>query len=325
MREKILELLRETDGFVSGQELSDRFGVSRTSIWKAIRQLEEMGYEIDAVRNRGYRLCREPDLLTKDLILKYLPEDDFVDSILVFDSIDSTNNEIKRRAEEGAPEGLLVIAQDQTAGRGRRGRAWDSAKNEGIFMSLLLRPEIEPGNASMLTLVMGLAVRSALEEICGLNARIKWPNDVICDGKKICGILTEMSAEPDCVNYIVIGVGINVDNTEFPKEVRSMATSVFKQTGEHFPRAKIIAACLRRFENYYAVFQKTQDLRELREEYNACLINCGREVRVLDSDRDDTGIARGIDERGELIVDTEQGARRVCTGEVSVRGIYGYT
>lgn len=324
MKEKILKLLQESDGFISGQEISERFGVSRTSIWKAIRQLEEMGYEIEAVRNKGYRLRSEPDFLTEEHIRQYLHTEWAGKNMMVFESIDSSNNEAKRQAESGAEHGLLVIGEQQTAGRGRRGRAWESKKGEGIFMTLLLKPDIEPGSASMLTLVMGLAVRDALETVGKLDARIKWPNDIVCDGKKVCGILTEMSAQIDYINHIVIGVGINVHNTEFPEEMQHLATSVYQQTGEHICRAELAAESLARFEVYYARYLRTQNLRELLEEYNSHLINLGRKVQVMDMKKNFTGIAQGINEMGELIVETSEGTVQVSAGEVSVRGVYGY-
>ena len=324
MKEKILKLLQETDGFLSGQEISEKFGVSRTSIWKAIRQLEEMGYEIEAVRNKGYRLCSEPDLLSEERIRPFLHTDWAASEIRVFDSVDSSNSEAKRAAENGAAHGLLIIGEQQTAGRGRRGNAWDSQKGEGIFMTLLLKPDLEPGNASMLTLVMGMAVRAALKTVAGLDAWIKWPNDIVCDGKKICGILTEMSAQIDYINHIVIGVGINVLNREFPKEVRHVAASIYQQTGRQIRRAPLIAEIMNRFEEYYARYLKTQNLSELKEEYNAHLINRGRRVRVCDIKEDFTGTAWGINERGELLVETEDGMVTVSAGEVSVRGVYGY-
>ncbi len=327
MKEKILQLLKENEGFVSGQEISERFGVSRTSIWKAIQQLEDMGYEIQAVRNRGYRLVSEPDLLTEKRVGEQLHTEWAGRPVYVFDSVDSTNNEVKRRAEDGAGEGLLVIGKEQTAGRGRRGRIWESKKGEGIFMSLLIRPKIDPGCASMLTLVMGMAVWDALEEICGADSpdiRIKWPNDIVCDGKKVCGILTEMSAETDCINYVVIGVGINVHNPEFPEEIAGMATSVYRLTGRKICRAELVAACLRQFEKEYAVFLKTQDLSGLMDRYNEHLVNRGREVCVLDEHGDITGTARGINARGELLVETKEVELLIASGEVSVRGVYGY-
>lgn len=318
-------MLREQDGFLSGQEISARFGVSRTSVWKAIRKLEEEGYVIEAVTNRGYRLVSEPDLLTEARIRRYLHTEWAGKEILIFDSIDSTNNELNRRAGEGAPHGLFAAADEQTAGKGRRGRYWASDKGDSISMSLLLRPDINPGRASMLTLVMGMAVRSALSGIGVSGAGIKWPNDIVVNGKKICGILTEMNAQIDYINHIVIGVGINVHNAEFPEEVRSTATSVFLETGEHANRAQIAAECLNAFEGYYARYLKYQDLRDLTDEYNSVLINRGRQVRVLDGKQVFTGTAEGINAGGELIVETPDGQRKlVGSGEVSVRGVYGY-
>ncbi len=336
MREQILQYLRERDGFVSGQELGERFGVSRTSVWKAIQRLTEMGYGIEAVRNRGYRLVSEPDLLSEARVSECLHTEWTGQPVLVFDSVDSTNSEAKRLAEDGAADGLGVVGDELSAGRGRRGRGWASTRGEGIFLSLLLRPDIAPASASMLTLVMGLAVRDALAEACSgadvpkdgtENAVwIKWPNDIVIDGKKVCGILTEMSAEPDCVHYVVIGVGINVHNETFPEEAAQTAVSLFQQTGQHFCRAELVAAVLRRFEDYYAVFLKTSDLSGLMDAYNAHLINRGREVRILNAPADatDRGTARGINARGELLIDTAEGTRGISSGEVSVRGVYDY-
>ncbi|MCD8230702.1 MAG: biotin--[acetyl-CoA-carboxylase] ligase [Clostridiales bacterium] len=324
MREEILKLLQETDGFLSGQEISERFGVSRTSIWKAIRQLEEAGYEIEAVRNKGYRLSFEPDFLTAALVEKYLDTEWAGRPTQVFDEVDSTNSEVKRQAEDGAGHGLLVIGEQQSSGRGRRGRTWESPKGAGIFMSLLLKPDIAPGHASMLTLVMGLAVRDALEQMGVPDVKIKWPNDIICSGKKICGILTEMSAQMDYINYIVVGVGINVHNREFPEAVERVATSVLQQTGRRICRAELAAKCMEQFEKYYAVFLKTEDLSGLLDLYQSHLVNCDRKVLVSDLKQDYTGIARGINADGELLVETGDGLKYVSAGEVSVRGVYGY-
>ena len=184
MKKKILELLQNCQDFISGQEISEKFGVSRTAVWKAIRQLEAEGYVIEAVRNKGYRLKEEPDLLTEEQLQKYLETDWAGQHLVVFDETDSTNNQAKRLAEEGAEHGLLVLSDCQTSGKGRRGRSWDSKAGEGIFMTLLLKPDIQPGNASMLTLVMALAVRAGIEDVVGIDTQIKWPNDIVCDGKK---------------------------------------------------------------------------------------------------------------------------------------------
>lgn len=324
MKERVLDLLRDCTDFLSGQEISERFGVSRTAVWKAIRQLEDDGYVIEAVRNRGYRLMAEPDLLSESRIRQHLHTSWAGSSILVKDVVDSTNNLAKLRAEEGAEHGLLVVGEQQTAGKGRRGRTWESRKGEGIFMTLLLKPDIEPGNASMLTLVMALAVRSALETVGKLPTQIKWPNDIVCDGKKVCGILTEMSAQMDYINHIVIGVGINIHNKDFPDEMAHMATSVYLQTGEHINRAELIAEVMQCFEYYYERYIETQDLRNLADEYNQHLVNRGRQVEVLDPKQSYIGTAIGINIAGELEVQTENGISCVASGEVSVRGVYGY-
>ncbi len=266
----------------------------------------------------------------KEKLAALLKTERFGRPFLLFDSVDSTNSEAKRRADEGAEEGLLILSEEQTAGRGRRGRAWTSAKGEGICMSLLLRPNISPDRASQLTLVMGLAVCDALREACGLEAQIKWPNDIVCDGKKVCGILTEMSAAAERIRYVVIGVGINVDTDRFPDDLARLATSIRQQTGAETDRASLIAALLGRFEEDYDLFLDTRDLSNLKDRYNAHLINRGREVCILDdtnaSDETggSTGIAQGIDSRGALLVATSAGERKVTSGEVSVRGVYGY-
>lgn len=323
MKEKILELLQHSTEFISGQEISEKFGVSRTAVWKAIRQLEEAGYVIEAVRNKGYRLCSEPDVLSAERISACLHTKWAGHELEVLEEIDSTNNEAKRQAETGAKHGLLVVAERQSAGRGRRGRAWDSPEGCGIFMSLLLKPEIEPSNASMLTLVMALAVRKALETF-GVETMIKWPNDIVSDGKKMAGILTEMSAQIDYINHIVIGIGINVRNESFPEGIHEVATSAYLQSGRQICRAELVAEVLKKFEFYYEQYLATQNLQKLIDEYNQYLINCGRRVQVLDPKGDYTGTALRANSSGELLVSTEDGVVNVSAGEVSVRGIYGY-
>ncbi len=324
MKKKILELLQNCPDFISGQEISERFGVSRTAVWKAIRQLEAEGYVIEAVRNKGYRMKMQPDLLTKEMIENQLHTEWAGRQLVIFDETDSTNDQAKKMAEEGAEHGLLIVSDCQTAGKGRRGRSWESKSGEGIFMTLLLKPDIAPGNASMLTLVMALAVRTGIAKVTGIDTQIKWPNDIVCDGKKVCGILTEMSAQIDYINYIVVGVGINVTNKEFQEEVARTATSLYQISGMLPGRAKLIAAIMEEFERYYDIYMRTQDLSDLVNEYNAHLVNCGRSVRVLDPKQEYTGIAKGINREGELLVETEDEVKHVYSGEVSVRGVYGY-
>lgn len=244
--------------------------------------------------------------------------------IFCYPVLDSTNTKAKQLAEEGYPAGTLVVAEKQDAGRGRRGRNWESVEGAGIFMTLLLKPEINPNNASMLTLVAALAVSGAITKCTGRPAGIKWPNDIVMNGKKVCGILTEMSAQVDYINHVVVGIGINVHNEGFPEEISHMATSLYLETGKHYERAVLIEEVLEQFEKYYEVFLETEDLTGLVKEYNSHLVNMRQHVRVLDPKEPFEGRAMGITPRGELIVDTWESRRLVSAGEVSVRGTYGY-
>lgn len=325
MKGEILKLLKETDGYVSGQELCRRFGVSRTAVWKVINQLKEEGYEIEAVRNRGYALKGAGDVLSEAELLSCLKTEWAGGRTVYFDATDSTNAQAKRLAEAHAPHGTLVVSDRQDGGKGRRGRSWASPSGVGIWMSLILRPEIAPSSASMLTLAAALAVREGIQEETGLSPLIKWPNDLVLNGKKICGILTEMSTELMEIQYVITGIGINVNQREFPSEIRDTATSLSLEAGRCFRRSSLIAAILKAFEKDYAAFLKTGDLSLLLEEYNACLVNRGKEVCILDPSGEYRAVAEGIDESGSLLVTLPDGTRReIISGEVSVRGIYGY-
>lgn len=324
MKAEILKMLRETDSYVSGQELCNKFGVSRTAVWKAINQLKENGYEIEAVQNKGYHLLSAPDIMDKTELESIHATEWAGCEIYYFGSIDSTNTKAKELAEEGHPSGMLVVADRQTAGKGRRGRSWESPSGIGIFMTLMLKPEINPNHASMLTLVAAMATTRAIRRVTGVPAMIKWPNDIVMNGKKVCGILTEMSAQFDYINHIVIGIGINVHNEDFPEEIAQTASSIYLESGQHIHRASLIEAFLEEFEDVYAEYLKTEDMEGLMKEYDAMLVNRGRQVRVLDPKEPFEGKAMGITKKGELIVDTWESRKLVSSGEVSVRGIYGY-
>ncbi len=325
MKEEILRLLRSADDYISGQELCNRFGVSRTAVWKAINQLKEAGYEIEAQQNKGYRLMAAPDLMTEAEIKSLMHTEWVAKEVLYFDTIDSTNTKAQELAEKGYPSGTLVVADKQESGKGRRGRSWVSPSGTGIFMTLMIKPDINPNNASMLTLVAALAVAKAITSVTGEEALIKWPNDIVVNGKKVCGILTEMNAQFDYINHIVVGIGINVHNESFPEEISQMASSLMIEAGgKRFHRAQIIAETMSYFEQYYDTFLKTQDLSALVREYDELLVNRNKSVRVLDPKEPFDGKAMGITPKGELIVDTWESRKLVSSGEVSVRGIYGY-
>lgn len=258
---------------------------------------------------------------------------------------DSTNAWIKRLAKEGAGHGTLAVAESQTAGRGRFDRKWEAPEGSSVMMTLLLRPEFEPRYASMLTLVMGLAVAQAVEEL-GFQASIKWPNDVVLSQKKICGILTEMGMSGAKIGYVLIGVGINVNTDVFPRELQEKATSLSLEgkEGRIYDRAQVIALVMKHFERNYEKFIKTCDLTFLQEDYQKILANLDQPVRVLNGKDSFEGICRGIDKSGELLVEYSEKSLfqnkpelllnkmssedkkivKVGSGEVSVRGLYSY-
>ncbi len=251
-----------------------------------------------------------------------------------YDSLDSTNLMAKAEAEKGAPSGTLIVADMQTAGRGRRGKAWESPKGTNIYNTLILRPDFEPKKASMLTLLMALAVVEGVEKTCLTQEQdkveeplpgIKWPNDVVINGRKICGILTEMNFAKDGRWYVIIGTGINVGQQTFVPELAERATSLAEEYEKRISRSVLLAHVMESFEEIYKVFCKHGNLSGVRERYEALLVNKDREVAVLDPKGEYRGVARGIQDTGELLVELPDGnMRAVCAGEVSVRGIYGY-
>ncbi|MGN0318179.1 MAG: biotin--[acetyl-CoA-carboxylase] ligase [Lachnospira sp.] len=322
----ILKMLREADGFVSGQVLCEQLGVSRTAVWKYINQLKEEGYVFEAVSNKGYRIVEYPDILTDSEILSRA-DNGIIREVIFFPETDSTNNQAKKYATEtDAANGTLFITECQTGGRGRRGRSWVSPAGSGIWMSLLLRPQIAPEHASMLTIVAAMAMAEAIKaNVSEAECGIKWPNDIVMNGKKICGILTEMSAEMDYVHYVVIGIGLNVNTTQFDESIKDVASSIYNETGKKISRSAIVAAFSRTFAKYYDVFMASRDLSGLTDEYNRMLVNKDREVRVLGTGEVTEGVALGIKSDGELMVKKDDGTvAMVRAGEVSVRGLYGY-
>lgn len=245
--------------------------------------------------------------------------------IIYYEQLDSTNVQAVRLAAEGAPHGTVVVAGTQTAGKGRRGRTWESPQEDNIYMSLLLRPSLKPNQAPMLTLVMAQSVAVALQKAGFPDVQIKWPNDLILAGKKICGILTEMYLQGDTIDYVVVGVGVNVNTRVFPKELQEQATSLRLQGGKVLNCDPLVKDILGVFEEYYQQFIEQGDLAFLYEQYNELLVNRGKEVCVLEPDNEYMAYAEGINTHGELIVRTAEGEEKaIFAGEVSVRGIYGY-
>lgn len=325
MKNEILRLLKTNDTYISGQQLCGYFKVSRTSVWKVMKQLKKEGYEIEAVRNRGYRLVSSPDVISEAEIKSLLRTEWAGKKVVYYDETDSTNNRAKDSGEKNGAHGTLFIADKQSAGKGRRGRVWESPSGKSIYMTILLRPEITPDKAPMLTLVMGLSAAEGIRKVSGIEAEIKWPNDIVMNKKKVCGILTEMATEMEYVNYVVIGVGINVNQKYFPEEIKETATSLYEETGNVYRRSGLIAAVLERFEKNYETFLEAGDLSGIRKAYDSILVNRGQEVKILEPGNEYTAVAEGINKNGELIVMLPDGRRKnIFAGEVSVRGIYGY-
>ncbi|HEX3022535.1 MAG TPA: biotin--[acetyl-CoA-carboxylase] ligase [Lachnospiraceae bacterium] len=311
---------------ISGQQLCKELGVSRTAVWKVMNRLKEEGYQIDSISNKGYRLISQPDVITKEAILSKVDTRRIARKVKFFDEVGSTNTVAKQFAEEQDSDGLLIVAEQQTQGKGRRGRNWDSPKGTGIFMSLILKPVLEPSNASMLTLVAALAVNEGIRKYTGLESFIKWPNDIVVNGKKVCGILTEMSTEVDYINHIVVGIGINVNMRDFPAEIQHIASSLALESGHQIHRAELIAMIMEQFEHYYEQFLETKDLSNFMDHYNRMLINVNREVQIITTEESYLAYALGINEHGHLLVRNNEGnISQIYAGEVSVRGLYGYT
>jgi len=246
-------------------------------------------------------------------------------NMICLDQIDSTNLEAVRCADDGAPNGFTVTAERQTAGIGRRGRSWESAEGTGIFMSILLRPKIEPARASMTTLVTAYSIASVLNGQYGLDAKIKWPNDIVLNKKKIVGILTQMQTDTEGIRYLIIGIGVNVNTDTFSPELEDKATSLFRETGQLYDREVLSADILNRLEYNLERFYREMNLGFLKAEYEQFLINKGEQVRIVDHEEEWSGVALGINNIGELLVQRPDGSpESVDSGEVSVRGLYSY-
>jgi BirA family biotin operon repressor/biotin-[acetyl-CoA-carboxylase] ligase len=325
MKRKILEVLRNSKDYVSGQELCQMLGVSRTAVWKNINSLKAEGYIIEGVNNKGYRLVASPDNMSVESISAFLTTETMGRHIVCFDEVDSTNIRAKIDGETGGVDGSLYVADSQTAGKGRRGRSWSSDKGTTIAMSYLLKPDIDIERVSGITLVAALALAKTISQIPGIRAQIKWPNDLCVNGRKLVGILTEMSSQGRDITYVVVGIGINVYNREFPEEIADKATSIFLENGEGCDRSKLVANITNEFEVLYRQFMDSGDLSFMVQEYDSFLVNKGKQVYVIDGDSKTEYTALGLAKDGGLVVRDKAGKESVIiSGEVSVRGIYGY-
>ncbi|MFZ5988119.1 MAG: biotin--[acetyl-CoA-carboxylase] ligase [Bacillota bacterium] len=334
MKSEILKRLKDQHNeYVSGEQLSDMLGVSRTAVWKSIKELKEEGYIIESSSKKGYKLSCIPDIINSWEISQGLDTKIIGKRVHYFKEVDSTNNYAKKIAMEGCEDGTVVAADCQTSGRGRLGRGWSSSDKKGIWMSFVLRPAIGLEEIQVITLAASVAVASAIKESIGVEAGIKWPNDIVLDGKKVCGILTEMNMEMERVNFLVLGIGVNVrqQKSDFPQEIQEKATSLDIYLKEklgsdlNIRRSELIKIILFKFEEVYDKVNNgaLDEIISLWKKYSVTL---GKEVCITFKDRQYTGTAEDIDSSGKLIVRCSDGVtREVLSGEVSVRGLLGYT
>ncbi|MBM4278586.1 MAG: biotin--[acetyl-CoA-carboxylase] ligase [Deltaproteobacteria bacterium] len=319
MEEEILQLLREDpSGFISGEEIGRRLKVSRTAVWKRMTHLRSLGYEVEASTRSGYRLIQSPDLLTPAEVKPFLKTKWMGKKIHYFPSLDSTNSKAYELATRGAEEGEVVIAESQEKGRGRLGRNWFSPPSLNLYLSVILRPKIPPHQAPLITLMAAVATAGAIEKCSGLRPLIKWPNDILLRGGKVAGLLNEIQSETDRIHFVILGIGVNLnlDEKAFPKEIRSVATSMKQEMGQAISRKEFLSSLLQQLEEWYAIYLKEGGdviLNAWREQARIK----GKPVKVTSFGETISGIAVDIDSDGALILRMENGKRkRVVAGDV---------
>lgn len=317
----ILRLFRDKGGFVSGEYFSRELGVSRTAVWKHITSLRELGHVIEAVPSQGYKLISSPELLDSGEINAHLKTVRVGIRLECLKQTTSTNSDAFRNAEEGAPEGTVIIADAQIGGKGRRGRVWSSPAGVNLYCSVVLRPLIMPHEAPQLTFLSAVAVARAIEQTTDLIPEIKWPNDILIGGKKVAGLLNEMSAETDGINFIILGIGVNLNMTQdqFPNDLRSPATSLLLESGSRISRAHFAAVMLNELDRLYADFACC-GFGPVREEWQKRCNANGREVSVSDVGQEHkSGMFAGIDGDGALLLRAGDGSiERIVSGDVRV-------
>ncbi len=316
MDERILRIFRRHEGdYVSGEEISRELGVSRASVWKHIETLRELGYRIAAVPNLGYKLTGRPDRLIPEEIKEGLRTSYLGKKVAAYESLDSTNDTAYGLAEKGAKVGTVVVAEHQKKGKGRQGRHWASPKG-GVYLSCILKPEIEPREVAKITLVAAVAVCVSIRETAGVEAMIKWPNDIIVNKKKVCGILTEMKAEQDKVDFVILGIGVNVDTSV--RHLPKGATSLAKESGRRAAKVDLTRRILENLEEYLALFGK-DGFNKIRNEWRDYSATLGRQVKVHCHDEKIEGEALDVDRDGALVVRLDSGIqRRILSGDVVI-------
>ncbi len=317
--DRLLALLADNPMIViSGARIAREIGVTRHTVWRWVEKLRALGVRVKGHAGTGYRIEQAPDVLTPQLLRPRLEGTAFAKRIHHFFKVDSTNLVALRLGHEGEPHGALVIAEEQVAGRGQAGRAWHSEKSSGIYVTALLRPEIPPMDAPLITLMTGLAVHAAIAEQTALKADIRWPNDVLVNGKKVCGILTEMHAEPGRIHFVVVGIGLNVNNESLPKELAAAATSLRIEGGRAVSRIELLAKLLRHLDRDYNRFLREGAEPVLRRFAEVSSYAEGRRVRIANGRESFTGTTAGLEPNGMLRVKRDDGRMEaVISGRVT--------
>jgi BirA family biotin operon repressor/biotin-[acetyl-CoA-carboxylase] ligase len=313
----VLQVLRGAADPISGEYLAAQLGLSRAAVWKRVHRLKAQGYVIEGSPRRGYRLLAVPDRLLPEEVLQGLKTRLFTGPVHYFETLDSTNDLAKALAAQGAPEGAVVVAEAQTSGRGRLGREWDSPPGVGLYVSLVLRPMLPPMELPQITLTTAVAVVRAVRRVTGLAPGIKWPNDLLINGKKLGGILTEMETESDRIRHVVVGLGLNVNNPGFPFDLAATATSLALAAGRTFSRVNLLQAWLEEFEELYDRFLN-QGFAEILEEWKGAAVTLGQIVTVRQGPREISGQATDVAPDGALLLRTIDGEMvRVTSGEIT--------
>ena len=327
---KVLEQLKSSsDGYVSGESLSEKLGVTRTAIWKYIKEIRGLGYEVEASTNKGYKRFVPENLINEYELSEGLDTELIGKNIIYYNSVDSTNNVAKNLAQEGCASGTVVVAATQTGGKGRLGRMWFSAQDKGIWMSIVLKPSITLQDIQLITIGASIAVARSISDIAGFDVKIKWPNDIILNSRKVCGILTEMSLEEENVNYIVVGIGVNIlqEMDDFPEDIKALATSLkieAKDADVHIPsRCSLVKKILFEMEKIYSKIEKGLS-EEVISEWRQFSVTLGKRIRFAIKDQQYEGTAVDIENDGKLVVKCDDNiTRKVLSGEIQIRGILG--
>ena len=325
-KDHVLAALLRSGGYVSGEEMSGRLGVSRAAVNAAVQALRREGYDIQSSTNRGYFLAASPDRIAPGALMAHLSEGR-IDLVECLETVESTNDYLKTRAQSGAPDGLVAVANEQTRGKGRLGRAFSSPADKGVYLSMLLRPAGEPADIANITALVAVAMVEAVAAAADVRPGIKWVNDLVLGGRKLCGILTEMSIEGESgrVQHAVVGIGVNVREAEedFPPEIRHIATSLRMETGREIGRARLAAEMILRLDKLRADWPEKRS--DYLAPYRAACASIGREIRFTQNGAERTGVAEDVDEAFGLVTRLSDGSRvTLKSGEVSVRGLYGY-